>query len=135
MKIRIRKTLIIIAVVSLVFLCSAETSIGSFGFNIPQTSLSSTSRSWTAHVGASTNDVFIRTSASVYNQGAEDTYYKVALTYLGPGSSQVKANGTSYRRNMYSYSFTSGSSYSGCAWRVDTTLMTEVVNGQVLIRK
>ena len=127
-------TTILLLIFAFATITYAATSVGSFTFSIDDSQTQSSVKTWTASVSCPTNTVYITTRANV-NAGAEDTYYLVALTAYGPGCQKVLANGTQVRRNMYSYSFSSGSTYGGYAWRFDDSLRTNIVNGYVFINK
>lgn len=111
------------------------TNIGSFSFSISPSQYRSNTQPWQARSSAQKNEVYINTMARVTNVGAEDTYYLVALTATGSGCAKVLANGSQVRRSMNSYAFTNGTSYGGFAWRYDSTLNTNIVDGFVLILK
>ncbi len=113
------------------------TNIGSFSFSISPTQYRSNTQTWKAHSSPQKNEVYINTMARVTNTGAEDTYYLVALTATGSGCAKVLANGSrsQVRRSMNSYAFTNGTSYGGFAWRYDSTLNTNIVDGFVIILK
>lgn len=63
------------------------------------------------------------------NVSAEDTYYKVALKSGGSASDQVKCNMGYLVQRDISGSYTKGNKYGSYAWRVDSTLNTEIVDG------
>ena len=91
----------------------------------------SRTHTWTALETSS--DLFIRTSANTVNVGAEDTYYKVAISAGGGACSQVLCNlGYLVQRDVND-SVVEGERYGTYAWRVDSTLNTDVVDGLTYI--
>lgn len=100
-----------------------------FAYNWSITSANQRSRTftWTAQVTSS--QMFIRTQANTVNVGAEDTYYKVVLSAGGRAAQRAKCNlGYLVQRDI-SGTYTKGNKYGSYAWRVDSTLNTEIVDG------
>lgn len=127
-------TIVLLCIMMSIIATAYPFRVGSFGFSISSSDYRSAVGRWTATNGtASSERIYINTMASVKNSGAEDTYYLVALTASGAGCNRVLANGSQVRRNMYSYSFTYGTTYGGFAWRYDSTLNTYIVDGYVFI--
>ena len=59
-------------------------------WNIPGSDQRSRTQTWEVQVTSSS--MYIRTKADTVNVGAEDTYYKVAISAGGSASGQVKCN-------------------------------------------
>ena len=96
-------------------------------WSIPDGNQRSNEQRWTA--GITSTDWYVRTSANTVNDGAEDTYYKVAISATGGATSQVKCNlGYLVQRDVRD-SISTGDTKATFAWRVDSTLNTEIVDG------
>ena len=76
---------------------------------------------------------YITTRANTVNVGAEDTYYKVALSSGGRASARVKCNAGRLQERAISGTYTINQKYGTYAWREDSTLNTEVVDGLTYI--
>ena len=64
---------------------------------------------------------------------ADETYYKVAISADGSASDQVKCNlGTLSRRSIRG-TYYDGDNHGTYAWRVDSTLNTDIVDGLTYI--
>ncbi len=129
---RIAAFLMVMAVFT-VFMTTAGAILQHYGanWNIPGSDQRSRTHTWTALETSS--DLFIRTSANTVNVGAEDTYYKVAISAGGGACSQVLCNlGYLVQRDVND-SVVEGERYGTYAWRVDSTLNTDVVDGLTYI--
>ncbi len=125
---RITRVALFVLVLS-VLVTTAMASKQHFAYNWSITSANQRSRTftWTAQVTSS--QMFIRTQANTVNVGAEDTYYKVVLSAGGKAAQQAKCNlGYLVQRDI-SGTYTKGNKYGSYAWRVDSTLNTEIVDG------
>ena len=60
---------------------------------------------------------------------AEDTYYMVAISAGGSVSSQVKCNLGTLSRKSIRGTYYEGHDEGTYAWRVDSTLNTDIVDG------
>ena len=125
---RITRVALFVLVLS-VLMTTALASKQHFAYNWSITSANQRSRTftWTAQLASS--QMFIRTQADTMNVGAEDTYYKVALKSGGSASEKVKCNMGYLVQRDISGSYTKGNKYGSYAWRVDSTLNTEIVDG------
>ncbi len=100
-------------------------------WNIPGSDQRSRTHTWEVQVTSSS--MYIRTKADTVNVGAEDTYYKVAISADGSASDQVKCNlGTLSRRSIRG-TYYDGDNHGTYAWRVDSTLNTDIVDGLTYI--
>ena len=126
---RYRKILIMMVVFVLVLSTGAMAAVqhATKYWNISAANQRSSTKTWTA--GISSDNWYVRTSANTANVGAETTYYKVAISSSGRATSQVACNlGYLVQRNV-SDSIEIGESNGTYAWRVDSTLNTEIVDG------
>ena len=64
---------------------------------------------------------------------AEDTYYKVAISAGGSASGQVKCNLGTLSRKSIRGTYYEGHDEGTYAWRVDSTLNTDIVDGLTYI--
>ena len=96
-------------------------------WSIPDGTQRSPEQRWTA--GITSTDWYVRTSANTENDGAEDNYYKVAISATGGATSQVKCNlGYLVQRDVRD-NISTGETEATFAWRVDSTLNTQIVDG------
>lgn len=125
---RITRVALFVLVLS-VLMTTAMASKQHFAYNWSITSANQRSRTFTWTAQLESSQMFIRTQADTMNVGAEETYYKVALKSGGSASKQVKCNMGYLVQRDISGSYTKGKQYGSYAWRVDSTLNTEIVDG------
>ena len=104
-----------------------------FAYNWSITSANQRSRTFTWTAQLTSSQMFIRTQADTMNVGAEDTYYKVALKSGGSASARVRCNAGRLQERAISGTYTINQKYGTYAWREDSTLNTEVVDGLTYI--
>lgn len=124
--------IMVITVLCMVLLSTvalADTYHAGANWNIPGANSRSRTHTWTAQ--ATSSSWYVATMADTVNTGAETTYYKVAITSGGTGTSQVACNlGGLSRRNVNGTGTISSGARNGTyAWRVDDTLNTDIVDG------
>lgn len=100
-------------------------------WNIPGSDQRSRTHTWV--VQATSSSMYIRTKADTVNVGAEDTYYKVAISAGGSAAGQVKCNLGILTKKSISGTYYVGDSHGTYAWRVDSTLNTDIVDGLTYI--
>lgn len=100
-------------------------------WNIPGSDQRSRTHNWV--VQATSSSMYIRTKADTVNVGAEDTYYKVAISAGGSAAGQVKCNLGILTKKSISGTYYVGDSHGTYAWRVDSTLNTDIVDGLTYI--
>lgn len=108
----------------------ADTKHYGCNWNISSADQRSRVHTWTAKTTSS--KYYITTRANTVNVGAEDTYYKVALKSGGSASARVCNAGRLQERTI-SGTYTINQKYGTYAWREDSTLNTEVVDGLTYI--
>ena len=91
------------------------------------------SRTHNCVVQETSSSMYIRTKADTVNVGAEDTYYKVAISAGGSASGQVLCNLGTLTRKSISGTYYKDHSEGTFAWRVDSTLNTDIVDGLTYI--
>lgn len=125
---RITRVALFVLVLSVLMTTAlADTKHYGCNWNISSADQRSRVHTWTAKTTSS--KYYITTRANTVNVGAEDTYYKVALKSGGSASDQVKCNMGYLVQRDISGSYTKGNKYGSYAWRVDSTLNTEIVDG------
>ena len=100
-------------------------------WNIPGSDQRSRTHNWVFQETSSS--MYIRTKADTVNVGAEDTYYKVAISAGGSAAGQVKCNLGILTKKSISGTYYVGDSHGTYAWRVDSTLNTDIVDGLTYI--
>ena len=125
---RITRVALFVLVLS-VLVTTAMASKQHFAYNWSITSANQRSRTFTWTAQLTSSQMFIRTQADTMNVGAEDTYYKVALKSGGSASGQVKCNMGYLVQRDIGGTYNNGSKNGSYAWRVDSTLNTEIVDG------
>ena len=100
-------------------------------WNIPGSDQRSRTHNWV--VQETSSSMYIRTKADTVNVGAEDTYYKVAISAGGSAAGQVKCNLGILTKKSISGTYYVGDSHGTYAWRVDSTLNTDIVDGLTYI--
>ena len=129
---RITRVALFVLVLSVLMTTAlADTKHYGCNWNISSADQRSRVHTWTAK--ATSSQYYITTKANTVNVGAEDTYYKVALSSGGKASDPVKCNLGQLQKRSIKGTYTVDKKYGTYAWRVDSTLNTEVVDGLTYI--
>ena len=129
---RITRVALFVLVLSVLMTTAlADTKHYGCNWNILSADQCSRVHTWTAKTTSS--KYYITTRANTVNVGAEDTYYKVALSSGGSASARVKCNAGRLQERAISGIYTINQRYGTYAWREDSTLNTEVVDGLTYI--
>ena len=108
---------------------AAEIHNASINWTIPGANSRSRTHTWTAQ--RTSNSWVVTTMADTLNDGAETTYYRVAIKSSGGTTSQVACDlGGLTRRTVSNTGTISAGAQNGTyAWRADDTLNTDIVDG------